>query len=112
MRDYGKKTVVGGQLVWWKAQADEQYWYTHFVHQIDSSHLAAQDSNSRVASLLEKYLPKEGRILEAGCGTGWLVSAFQRRGYNIEGGITQSHWFVRSLRDTLLCRFVLVMSVL
>lgn len=85
MKDYGKKTVVGGQLVWWKAQADERYWYTHFVHQIVPSHLTAQNANSRLVSLLKKHLPKEGRILEAGCGTGWLVSALQHQGYDIEG---------------------------
>jgi len=85
MRDYGKKTVVGRQLVWWKAQADERYWYTCFAHQIDSSHLVAGNDNSRLINLLKSYLPKEGRILEAGCGTGWLVSALQQRGYDIEG---------------------------
>jgi SAM-dependent methyltransferase len=32
-----------------------------------------------------EYLPKEGRILEAGCGVGHLVVALRTRGYDIEG---------------------------
>jgi len=38
-----------------------------------------------ITSLLLKYLPKEGRILEAGCGLGrWLIY-LSKKGYNIEG---------------------------
>ena len=32
-----------------------------------------------------KYLPQQGRILEAGCGTGGFVLALRTRGYNVEG---------------------------
>jgi SAM-dependent methyltransferase len=32
-----------------------------------------------------QYLPKDGRILEAGCGTGRVVCALQARGYTVEG---------------------------
>jgi SAM-dependent methyltransferase len=32
-----------------------------------------------------KYLPKEGRILEAGCGLGHIVVALRARGYDVEG---------------------------
>jgi SAM-dependent methyltransferase len=31
------------------------------------------------------YLPKEGVILEAGCGTGQYVAALRARGFNVEG---------------------------
>lgn len=32
-----------------------------------------------------KYLPKAGKIIEAGCGLGYYVLALERRGYKIEG---------------------------
>ena len=32
-----------------------------------------------------RYLPRNGRILEAGCGLGQLVLALRVRGYNVEG---------------------------
>jgi SAM-dependent methyltransferase len=32
-----------------------------------------------------RYLPKQGRILEAGCGTGKYVLALRARGYDVEG---------------------------
>jgi SAM-dependent methyltransferase len=35
--------------------------------------------------LLLSYLPKEGKILDAGCGFGKLVIYLKRRGYNITG---------------------------
>jgi len=35
--------------------------------------------------LAVKYLPRDGRILEAGCGPGHVVEYLQRRGYDIEG---------------------------
>jgi SAM-dependent methyltransferase len=34
---------------------------------------------------ITKYLPRQGRILEAGCGTGSFVLALRTRGYNVEG---------------------------
>lgn len=85
MKDYGVKTVTDQRLVWWKAQANEDYWYNHFAGQIDSTFALVRSSNSRLITLLEQHLPKQGRILEAGCGTGWLVAALQCRGYAIEG---------------------------
>lgn len=35
--------------------------------------------------IFTKYLPREGRVLEAGCGQGQLVMALDARGYAVEG---------------------------
>ena len=32
-----------------------------------------------------KFLPKTGKIIEAGCGLGYYVLALERRGYDVEG---------------------------
>lgn len=36
---------------------------------------------SKLIKILRKYVDKHGSILEAGCGSGYLVSYFQNRGY-------------------------------
>jgi SAM-dependent methyltransferase len=38
-----------------------------------------------ITPLLLRYLPREGRILEAGCGLGRWVAYLSRKGYRIEG---------------------------
>ncbi len=35
--------------------------------------------------ILDRYLPKEGKILEGGCGIGQYVAHYHRKGYDIEG---------------------------
>jgi len=36
-------------------------------------------------NLIRNYLPRKAKILEAGCGTGWVVQALSLCGYDIEG---------------------------
>ena len=38
-----------------------------------------------IADLFERYLPKEGKILEAGCGLGPIVYILKKKGYDILG---------------------------
>ncbi len=65
----------------------QSFWNEHWL----SSNLVSVLHESRKGRLGEyekmftKYLPKKGLILEAGCGTGKIVSALQSRGYTIEG---------------------------
>ena len=48
--------------------------------------------------IFTEHLPKDGRILEAGCGLGQLVLALDARGYAIEG-VDYAEETVRAVRD-------------
>lgn len=43
------------------------------------------NEHSEVVRILEKYLPRKGRIIEAGCGLGRLLIHFKNKGYDILG---------------------------
>ena len=47
---------------------------------------------------VRRWLPRQGRILEAGCGLGQNVLALQRRGYNAEG-VDFAETTVKRVRD-------------
>ncbi len=86
MRTNKHKTINGGQLVWWDVSADENFWAEHFSNQIEKQH--AHISNGSIPAYLSKamrHLPKHARILESGCGTGWLVAALIAQSFQAEG---------------------------
>ena len=68
-------------------QEQQQYW----EHRWQGLNLNSLLKNARRGKLGEmerpyrQYLPKDGPILEAGCGTGRVVCALQARGYTMEG---------------------------
>lgn len=79
------KTVQGQRLVWYNEKPDPAHWYRRFVKSIASSHQNLKMNNSTLMRALVSALPSKGKILEAGCGTGWVVAALQQHGLDIEG---------------------------
>lgn len=80
------RTVENGRLLWWREEADDEYWRRRFEPTIVQSHQAASaDRLGHLGDILSRRLPREGKILEAGCGTGWLVAGLRNRGFDIEG---------------------------
>jgi SAM-dependent methyltransferase len=65
----------------------QQYWDEHW----NAASLIAVLQRASTGDLDEfeypfgKYLPRQGLVLEAGCGTGYYVGALQKRGYQVEG---------------------------
>lgn len=60
------------------------FWSDHWNKQdIDQQMLSAK--KSELMPLFKKYLPKDGRLLEAGCGQGIFVNALKELAYKIEG---------------------------
>jgi SAM-dependent methyltransferase len=45
----------------------------------------------RVGTILSLLPPPPGRVLECGCGTGWLAHLLQRRGYEVVGTDVSAH---------------------
>ena len=63
------------------------------------AHLAHAEARG---DALATHLPREGRILEVGCGSGGLLAAALRRGMDIRGADVALRWLVvarRRLRD-------------
>ncbi len=83
---FGVKQNDGERLVWWKRRADETYWHEQFRPILDDlpGYVRSQ-ANSPMLHTIQRFMPKNGRILEAGCGSGWVVEALRQRGYTVEG---------------------------
>jgi len=79
---YGQNLAVYRQI-----EELQGYWERRW----SNTNLATMLKNARSGDLAEletpfsRYLPLDGPILEAGCGTGRIVCALQSRGYTVEG---------------------------
>lgn len=66
-----------------------QFWETHWRSYLKEFPLNTLYSsilgNSPLVKLFKKYLPKKGKIIEAGCGLGQYVYFLKEKGYDIEG---------------------------
>jgi SAM-dependent methyltransferase len=82
-----ERCVEGQRLTYYLSAADaafwEQHWQQHFSPAIYRS--AEQGVLWEFEEPFTRYLPRQGRILEAGCGLGQLVLALRARGYDVEG---------------------------
>jgi len=77
-----------GRLALFKRKADPVFWRTHWLGYSDKVLRHALRRGGSMASFgrfFAEWLPREGWILEAGCGTGLWVRRFLERGYNTIG---------------------------
>lgn len=82
------RCVESGRLIYHMQAADvdfwEQHWQKHF-----SADIYRQAERGALAEWFERlftiWLPRQGPILEAGCGLGQLVLSLRARGYEAEG---------------------------
>jgi SAM-dependent methyltransferase len=90
----GKKSVVsnarrveGHRLVYYRVEADAAFWDAHWKPYVSPQVYEGAEHGylGEYEEIFAAYLPKEGRILEAGCGIGKLVLSLRVRGYDIEG---------------------------
>jgi len=82
-----KRRVEGKRLVYYMTAANskfwDQHWQNHLSHQVYS--WAEQGGLGWFEKPFTRWLPDQGRILEAGCGPGQYVLALRVRGYDAEG---------------------------
>jgi len=71
-------------LPFYSKRADRSFWDSHWDN-VDIEVAVKNLSGSLLAQVMEKYLPKEGKILEGGCGLGQWVLYLKRKDYNIIG---------------------------
>jgi SAM-dependent methyltransferase len=83
-----ERRVEGQRLAYYMTTADTNFWDSHWKTYFDPTAHDWADTGPHLGYFEEpfiKYLPKEGRILEAGCGLGYYVAILRARGYDIEG---------------------------
>ena len=73
-------------------------WDTMWTTRTIEQELEACDIESPPRELFLSYLPKEGKIVDAGCGFGKWVIYLKQRGYDIVG-IDNSELAVAKLKD-------------
>jgi SAM-dependent methyltransferase len=81
------RRLEDGRLAYYKTRTDAQFWDEHWKTNLTKeAFLRYQEGYlSFFEKPFEKYLPRTGRILEAGCGIGQYVMALRSRGYDCEG---------------------------
>lgn len=82
-----KKVAIKKRLVFYREQADSQFWDS--IWESQETERLYQEAMAGALGYFEdifpRYLPKQGQIVEAGCGLGQLVIALRQRGYAVEG---------------------------
>lgn len=85
-REAGRQPV-GDRLAYYWRDPGPAFWDEHWRTHINEKRYRSAEKGSlgELRDAFLKHLPKEGRILEAGCGSGHRVLALQVRGYDCQG---------------------------
>ncbi|HKY92799.1 MAG TPA: class I SAM-dependent methyltransferase [Nevskiaceae bacterium] len=82
-----QRRFENGKLVYYAATADGEYWDGEWATRLSPKvyRLAEQGRHRYLQRLYDRYLPKDGLIVEAGCGRAQITLGLQRAGYRVEG---------------------------
>ena len=85
-REAGRK-AVGNRLAYYWRDPGPGFWDEHWKTHITETRYRSAEKGSLgdLRDAFLKHLPKDGRILEAGCGSAHRVLALQVRGYDCHG---------------------------
>jgi SAM-dependent methyltransferase len=94
------RRIVDGRLVYFSQATDEAFWHGQWRDRLTRRHYAAALAGQLeyLEHVFVRWLPKDGLILEAGCGRGQIVVALRQRGWQIEG-VDYSAETVEALRS-------------
>ena len=81
------RRLEGNRLVYYWMSPTYEFWDQHWKTQLsqDAYFTAQHGELGWIEEFVTRYMPREGRILEAGCGMGQHVMALRFRGYDVEG---------------------------
>lgn len=72
-----------------KKASSAQFWEEHWERFLRENSLKkfyqSFSDDSVIMKVFEKYLPRDGKIIEAGCGLGQYIYFLRKRNYDIEG---------------------------
>lgn len=79
--------MEGGRLVFYARKADARFWDEQWSRLASESYYEAARHGELgwLTPWVQHYMPRDGRILEAGCGLGQHVLALRHLGYDVEG---------------------------
>jgi SAM-dependent methyltransferase len=83
----GARAVIGSRLAWFHETATPGFWDAEWEREL-SGEFFRPYREGRLFDFeapFSRYLPHEGLVLEAGCGTGQWVLALRARGYDCVG---------------------------
>jgi SAM-dependent methyltransferase len=82
-----ERRVERQRLAYYLSAANANFWEEHWQQHFspDIYRWAEQGALGEFEQPFTRYLPRQGRILEAGCGLGQYVLALRVRGYDVEG---------------------------
>ena len=82
-----ERCIEGQRLAYYLDAADVDFWEQHWKTYLSPKMYmgAEQGALGWFEEPFTRYLPRQGRILEAGCGLGQYVLALRVRGYDAEG---------------------------
>lgn len=98
--DRFRRCIENGRLVYYYEDTSSDFWDNHWDAQIaEKEFRGAQRGRLGLLEIpFTRWLPREGRILEAGCGMGQVVMALRARGWDAEG-LDYSHKTVAQVQD-------------
>lgn len=82
------RTVKNKRLAYYVQSADPEMWDRHWHQHFDPRILKGAAAGKLVTFYerpFTRWLPRDGRVIEAGCGFGHIVMALHARGYDVEG---------------------------
>lgn len=81
------RRVQDNRLVWYRSDYDDDFWLRAWSPVINADWYRQFELGALYEheAAFNSFLPKKGKIIEAGCGAGHLVLALKSRGYDIEG---------------------------
>lgn len=81
------KDFRGGRLAWYGEEPSEAFWDGLWRRRLSDGYYAGADRGDLgdLDELVDRYLDRRGRHVEAGCGLGYWVAALAARGYDVVG---------------------------
>lgn len=82
-----ERRFVDGKLAWFAQHADQTFWDNHWESRLTSQtyRRALAGEFQYLGEIYRRWLPKDGPIVEAGCGRAEITVALRALGYNAEG---------------------------
>ncbi len=83
------RSFKNGRLVWYSSAAGPDFWKNHWIDHFNEfkPHYPEYEKGflHKHETLFTTWLPKDGKVVEAGCGLSQYVLGLKARGYDVEG---------------------------